>query len=163
MLLQRSAEKMAALGICDKIKKRRVRRRERGTQRNRSWVANRPRRQPAVHISIVRRVLMQILAAQRAVVTALLLQRIDHGWIALQQHAFFQAILKYPRNDWTFLWFWGFALDQRCQGNGREQRAAGRLAGFVGLRARRRNLRPFLAKPLCHSRSQFIRGRMAWQ
>ncbi len=61
---------------------------------------------------------MQVLAAQRAIVAASLLQRIDHRRIALQEHAFFQAIFKHARDDWAFVWFWGLALDQRCQRDG---------------------------------------------
>ena len=58
---------------------------------------------------------MQIPAAQRAIVAALLLERIDHRGIALQQHAFPQAIFKHAGNQWALFRFRRFAFDQRSQ------------------------------------------------
>ena len=79
-----------------------------------------------MHISVVERVLMQILAAQCAFVAALLFQRVNHCRIALQQHALFQAIFKDSCNQGALVRLRGFAFDQRSQRDRGDQRRSPR-------------------------------------
>src|SRR4030095_11551677 len=86
---QCSAKKMAALRVCHKVEIGCLRRSERRTKGNLPGIPDGARRQSAMHISIVRRVLMQVLNAERAIVAALLFEGVNDRWIALQQHTLF--------------------------------------------------------------------------
>src|SRR5207245_11655881 len=153
-LSKRRAEKMSALRIVDEVEELRVRGNERCAKRNLARVPDRARRKSSMHVSIVRRVLAQVVETQRAIVAALLFQRVNYRRVALQRHAFPQAVLEDTRNQRPFVWLRRFAFDERGQGDCRKQRASQRLSGFV--RTWWRDLRPFFAEFLFHLRSQFL-------
>ena len=73
-----------------------------------------------MHVSIVRRVLAQVVETQRAIVAALLFQCVDYRRVALQRHAFPQAVLEDTRNQRPFVRFRRFTFDERGQGDCRK-------------------------------------------
>src|SRR5258708_38223492 len=88
VLFERGAEKMAALSIGYEIKKLGVRRLQRRAKSNRAGIANRSGRQSTALIGIVRPVFVQILAGERASVTAFQFESENDRGVALQQQAF---------------------------------------------------------------------------
>src|SRR5947207_3003422 len=150
MLRKRRAEEMPALRICDEVEELSVRGSERCAKRNLARVPNRARGKSSMHVSIVGRVLAQVVETQRAIVVALLFECVNYRRVALQKHAFPQAVLEDTCNQWPFVRFRRFTFDERGQSEGRKQWASQRLSGFV--RIWRRDLRPFFAKFLGHLR-----------
>ena len=66
-----------------------------------------------MHIGIVRRVLVQVVETERAMVAAPLFECVNHGRIALQWHTSFKAVLKHACNKWPFVGLRRFAFDER--------------------------------------------------
>src|SRR6266850_5172894 len=103
VLLQCRTEEMSSLRVCDEVEKLGVSRCNGGTQGNLARISDGAGRQSAMHISIVGRVLVQIVAIQGAIVAALLFERVNYRRIALQQHAFAQAVLKHAGHKRPFI------------------------------------------------------------
>src|SRR5258708_13732694 len=133
VFFQRGAEKMAALSIGYEIKKLGVRRLERRAKSNRAGIANRSGRQSTALIGIVRRVFVQILAGERASVAALQFESVNDRGVALQQHAFSQAIFKNAGDQSPFIGLARFAFDAGSTRNSGKDRMAMCFADLPGI------------------------------
>src|ERR1039457_4310716 len=86
VLRQSARESMPAIGIRDEIQKIGTGRLEGGLQGGAPRIRYRPRRQSAVHISIIRRGAPKIAGIDVAAIGAIQESRVNHRGIALQGH-----------------------------------------------------------------------------
>src|SRR5256885_13552576 len=124
VLSQSRAEEMAALCVSDEVEIIRLRGRKRGAESDFTWIANRPGRQTAMFIRVVGRIVMQILDGECAFVFSRLFERINHGWVALQGHAFVETVFENARHKRPLVGLRGFAFDERSEGYSRQRWAA---------------------------------------
>src|SRR5256885_6072641 len=117
VLSQSRAEEMAALCVSDEVEIIRLRGRKRGAESDFTGIANRPGRQTAMFIRVVGRIVMQILTGERAVVFSRLFECINHGRVALQRHAFVEAVFEKPPPKAPARGLPGFGFDQRPEGD----------------------------------------------
>src|SRR5262249_17205862 len=96
---KRRTEEVAALGVCHELEIVAWRVPVARPQCVSSVFSCWPRGHPAVLVGVVRRIVMQILASQRAVVSSDLLQGINHRWIALKWHSLVQAVFENARDE----------------------------------------------------------------
>src|SRR5256885_8669043 len=116
VLSQSGTEEVAALCVSDEVEIICLRGRKRGAESDFTGIANRPGRQTAMFICVVGRIVMQILTSERAVVFPHLFECINHGWVALQRHAFVEAVFENARHERSLVGLRGFAFDERREG-----------------------------------------------
>src|SRR5258708_39726340 len=88
VLSQSGAKEVAALCVGDEIEIIGLRGGKRSAKRDFPRIADWSRWQTAMFIRVVGRIVLHVLAGQCAVVFSRLFERVNHGRVALQRHAF---------------------------------------------------------------------------
>jgi len=104
---------MATLSVGHKIKIIHPRWLQRRTQRCFARISNWAGRQSSMLVRIVKRIETEVLARQRPIVFSEALHSIDDGRIALQTHAFTQAIFKNAGHERPLFRLRRFPFDER--------------------------------------------------
>src|SRR5258706_5365375 len=116
VLSESGAEEVAALCVSDEVEIIGLRGRKRGAESDFTGITNRPGRQTAMFIRVVGRIVMQILTSERAIVFSRLFECINHGWVALQRHAFMETGFEDARHERSLVGLRSFAVDERRMG-----------------------------------------------
>lgn len=117
---------MAALSIGDEVEVAGWRGSERGADGGFPGIANGAGRKAGVDVGVVGGIVVQILERKGRVVGVNLLERVNHGGIALEKHASAQTVRVDTRDQGTLVGFGSFGFDERRECDHREERRAGR-------------------------------------